>query len=98
MAEASSDHVVTELMDEPHIAGRRISVLHVYDWVEGRGLSPQTVADRFDLDLADVYSALAYYHDNPAEMKALREERERALERARDRAESDRPPGVQPDG
>lgn len=98
MAEASSDHVATELMDEPHIAGRRISVIHVYDWVEGRGLSPQTVADRFDLDLADVYSALAYYHDNPAEMKALREEREQAYDTARKRAASDRPPGVEPKG
>ena len=47
--------IVEELMDEPHIEGRRISVAYVYDRVEERGLDPQTVADRHDLDVADVY-------------------------------------------
>jgi uncharacterized protein (DUF433 family) len=96
MAESSAERITTDLMREPHIAGRRISVLHIFDWVEGRGLSPQTVADRFDLDIADVYAALAYYHDNPAEMKALREDRKQAFKTAQDRAAADRPPGVDP--
>lgn len=98
MAESSAERITSDLMDEPHIAGRRISVLHVFEWVEGRGLAPHQVADRFDLDVADIYAALAYYHDHPAEMKSVREDRERAFEWAIRRAEADRPSGVEPPG
>jgi uncharacterized protein (DUF433 family) len=38
-----------------------VTVLHVHERVEGRGLRPETVADRLNLDIADVYDALAYY-------------------------------------
>jgi uncharacterized protein (DUF433 family) len=68
---------------DPRIDGTRIAVLFVYERVEGRGLEPQTVADRHDLDVADVYRALAYYHEHPSEMAALRAEREQTLEDAR---------------
>ncbi|PSP78920.1 DUF433 domain-containing protein [Halobacteriales archaeon QS_1_68_20] len=66
---------------DPRIDGTRIGVYHVHELVEGRGLNPGTVADRFDLDVADVYRALAYYHEHPGEMAeidARREEREQA--------------------
>lgn len=96
MATSSAERITTEILSEPHIAGRRISVLNIHDWVEGQGLSPGTVADRFDLDVADVYAALTYYHDHPGEMKRLREARAQSLERARERATADRPPGVEP--
>lgn len=96
MPESSAGRIATDLMSEPHIVGRRISVLHVYDWVEGRGLSPQEVAERFDIDIADIYRALAYYHDHPEEMKAHRQAREEAFEWASKQAEEDRPPGVEP--
>jgi uncharacterized protein (DUF433 family) len=56
---------------EPRIAGRRIGVRFVTERVEDAGFDPATVADRHDLDIADVYRALAYYHDNPREMAAL---------------------------
>lgn len=72
--------IVRELHDEPHIAGRRITVQFVKEQVEDRGLDPRTVADRYDLDVADVYRALAYYHDNPAEMREVERERERTVE------------------
>lgn len=39
---------------------------------------PETVADRFDLDVAAVYHALAYYHDHPREMSAVEAAREEA--------------------
>ncbi|MFB6193659.1 MAG: DUF433 domain-containing protein [Halobaculum sp.] len=67
---------------KPRIDGRRIGVFTIHEWVEGRGLDPQTVADRHDLDVADVYRALAYYHDHPGEMAAIRERRERLREEA----------------
>jgi uncharacterized protein (DUF433 family) len=82
-------------MDEPHIAGRRISVRQVYALVEERGVDPETVADRYDLDMADVYHALAYYHDHPREMSAIETEREDAMEDFRESI--DRPEGTEPD-
>ncbi|SFR47058.1 DUF433 domain-containing protein [Halorubrum sodomense] len=59
--------------DEPHIRDRRITVRHVHALVEERGLDAQTVADRFDLTAAEVYHALAYYHDHPEEMRDVEE-------------------------
>jgi len=98
MAEASADPITTELLAEPHVAGRRISVRTIHDRVEGRGLAPRTVAERFDLDLASVYRALAYYHEHQEQMRRIAEERERTLEAVRREAEASRPPGVEPTG
>jgi hypothetical protein len=41
--------------------------------------------DRRDLDVADVYRALTYYHDHPDEMRAVERERERTIEEHADR-------------
>ncbi len=95
MAERESRRVAHEHIDEPHIAGRRISVRQVYALVEERGVDPETVADRYDLDVADVYHALAYYHDHPREMSDVEAEREDSFEDFRKSIE--RPDGVEPD-
>lgn len=71
---------------EPHIAGSRITVLDVQERVEERGLSPQRVAERFDLDVAEVYEALAYYHTNPAEMRRVEERHKEAVDAAQRRS------------
>jgi hypothetical protein len=47
------------------------------------------------LDVADVYHALAYYHDHPREMSDIKAEREDAMETVRESIE--RPDGVEPD-
>jgi uncharacterized protein (DUF433 family) len=60
-------------------------VRHVYERVHGRGLRPETVAERHNLDIADVYHALAYYHDHPAEMQEVEAQREKAIESAREK-------------
>lgn len=78
-----SARIVREVHDEPHIEGSRISVRHVYQRVHECGLRPETVADRLNLDIADVYHALAYYHDHPEEMKEVERQREKAIESAR---------------
>jgi uncharacterized protein (DUF433 family) len=75
-----SRRIVRELHDEPHLEGRRITIRFVKEQVEDRGLDPRTVADRHDLDVADVYRALAYYHDNPAEMREVERERRSAID------------------
>lgn len=72
--------IVRELHDEPHLEGRRITVQFVKTQVEDRGLEPRTVADRHDIDVADVYRALTYYHDHPDEMRAVERQRETAID------------------
>jgi uncharacterized protein (DUF433 family) len=72
----------SEIHDEPHIKGSRITVRYIHARVEERGLRPETVADRHNLDLADVYAALAYYHNHPEEMREVEERRGRLSEKA----------------
>lgn len=64
---------------KPRIEGTRIGVAFVKSQVDGRGLDPREVAERYELDLPDVYRALAYYHEHPDEMAAIEQRRE-ALE------------------
>ena len=49
---------------KPHIKGTRVTVADVVLWTE-QGMSPDEFVTEFPgLTLADVYAALAYYHDN----------------------------------
>ena len=95
MSEGESRRIAHDLMSEPHVRGRRISVRQVYTLVEERGEEPEAVADRYDLYVADVYHALAYYHDHPREMRDVEQEREDAMEDFRESI--DRPEGIDPD-
>jgi uncharacterized protein (DUF433 family) len=50
---------------KPRIAGSRIQVKHLAIMHERQGMSPGEVISEFPhLTLADVYAALAYYHDH----------------------------------
>lgn len=62
---------------KPCIAGRRIAVEHIAIWHERLGLSADEIASEYDLELADVYAALAYYF-------AHREEIDRAIQEGED--------------
>jgi hypothetical protein len=53
--------------------------------VHERGLRPETVAERHNLDIADVYHALAYYHDHLEEMRDVERQREDAIASAREK-------------
>ena len=77
--------IVQKVHDEPHIEGSRITVRHVYERVHGRGLRPETVAERYNLDIADVYHALAYYHEHPEEMREVERRRDEAIKSAREK-------------
>jgi uncharacterized protein (DUF433 family) len=94
MAERDSRRIAHDRMSEPHISGRRISVRQVSALVEEADEDPRAVADRYDLDVADVYHALAYYHDHPTEMQSVEDERRDAIESVREGI--DRPEGVDP--
>ena len=80
-----SARIVQEVHDEPHIEGSRITVRHVYERVHERGLRPETVAERYNLDIADVYHALAYYHEHPEEMREVERRRDEAIKSAREK-------------
>src|ERR1041385_7876312 len=54
----------------PHIAGTGVTVRTIARWYK-LGLSPEEIASEIPhLTLAQVYTALAYYHANRLEMEA----------------------------
>jgi uncharacterized protein (DUF433 family) len=55
---------------KPRVAGHRIRVQDVATWHESWGLTPDEIVAQFpQLTLADVYAALAYYHDHRDEIR-----------------------------
>lgn len=61
---------------KPRIAGHRITVQNIMIWHELLGRSVDEIASEYDLTLADVYAALAYYHDHRAEIDKSMQESE----------------------
>jgi len=53
---------------KPRIAGHRIKVQDIAIWHERLGRSADEIAAEYDLPLASVYAALAYYFDHRAEI------------------------------
>jgi uncharacterized protein (DUF433 family) len=53
---------------KPRIAGRRITVHNIVIWHERLGRSVDEIAAEYDLSLADVHAALAYYFDHQADI------------------------------
>ncbi len=53
----------------PIVAGTRMTVARVVGWYK-LGLSPEEIAGRIGLSLAQVYAALTYYHANRDEIEA----------------------------
>ncbi|MFB6189186.1 MAG: DUF433 domain-containing protein [Halapricum sp.] len=81
-------HTDDVLDGDPRIEGTRVGVLHVYELVVGGAHSVADVADQLDLSLGEVYSALAYYHEHPDEMREIRHAHEGAEVLLADRAVS----------
>ncbi len=53
---------------KPRIAGHRISVQDIAIWHYELEFSVEQIASDYNLNLADVYAALAYYHDHKKEI------------------------------
>ena len=53
---------------KPHLAGTRITVSDVVIWHLRQGQTLEEIAARYDLSLAAVYAAIAYYYDHRAEI------------------------------
>jgi uncharacterized protein (DUF433 family) len=61
----------------PRIAGHRITVQNIVIWHEWMGRTVDEIANDYNLGIADVYAALAYYHDHREEIdKNIRDDEE----------------------
>jgi uncharacterized protein (DUF433 family) len=56
---------------KPRIAGHRITVQNIVTWHERLSRSADEIATAYDLTLAEVYAALAYYYDHRDEIDAM---------------------------
>jgi uncharacterized protein (DUF433 family) len=73
---------------KPRIAGRRITVQNIAIWHERMGLSADEIATEYNLTLADVYAALAYYYDHRPEIDAAIRDGEAFVQALRQRTPS----------
>ena len=73
---------------KPRIAGHRITVQNIAIWHERMNKSADEIAAEYDLKLADVYAALAYYFDHRAEIDQSIEEGEAFAEALRQQTPS----------
>ena len=72
----------------PRIDGRRISVQNIVIWHEHMGYSVDEIATQYDLTLAEIYSALAYYYDHKQEIDQAIKESEAFIEEMRQKTPS----------
>jgi uncharacterized protein (DUF433 family) len=68
---------------KPRIAGHRITVQNIVIWHEWMGLSADEIATEYNLTLADVYAALAYYYDHRLEIDEAIKDNEAFIEALR---------------
>jgi uncharacterized protein (DUF433 family) len=68
---------------KPRIAGHRIRVQDIVLWTEDGESADEIVADFPQLSLADVYAALAYYHDHREKIDNDIREDERFFQRVK---------------
>ena len=78
MATKSLDQRIVRTPDicggKPRIAGHRITVRNIAVWHDHLGWSADEIASEYDLKLADIYAALAYYFAHREEIaQSIRE-------------------------
>lgn len=73
---------------KPRIAGHRITVQNIVIWHERIGKGVDEIAAEYDLTLADVYAALAYYYDHRSEIDRDIEESKAFVKALRESATS----------
>ena len=80
---------------KPRIAGHRITVENIAIWHERMGKGADEIATEYELTLADVYAALAYYFDHRSEIDRTIEESAAFVEALRQRSSSKLPLKIQ---
>ena len=80
---------------KPRIAGHRITVKNIVIWHERLGKSADEIASDYDITLADVYAALAYYFDHRHEIDQSLEECRAFVNALRQKSSSKLPQKIQ---
>jgi len=87
MATKSLDQRIVQTPDicggKPRIAGHRITVQNIAIWHDRLGWSADEIASEYDLELADIYAALAYYFAHREEIDQSIRERKAFVEKMR---------------
>ena len=73
---------------KPRIAGRRISIEDIAIWHLRLGKTVDEICAEYDLSLAEVHAALAYYYDHQAEIERQINEGDAFLKALRDSSPS----------
>jgi uncharacterized protein (DUF433 family) len=73
---------------KPRIAGHRITVQNIVIWHDRMGRSADEIASEYDLELSDVYAALAYYFDHREEIDQSIEDSANWIEELKQRTPS----------
>lgn len=73
---------------KPRVAGHRITVQNIAIWHEWMGRTADEIATEYDLTLADIHAALAYYYAHQEEIDQSIREGERFAEALRARTPS----------
>lgn len=68
---------------QPHIPNRRIRVKDIVQWYDLLNQSADEIAAMYELELADVFAALAYYHLNRIALQEIWVQDENAVEELR---------------
>jgi uncharacterized protein (DUF433 family) len=74
--EAPVLHIMIDDNGIPRTINRRVKVKIIAQKIILGGASPQDIVDHYDINLSDVYAALAYYYDN----REYYEQKERELQ------------------
>jgi uncharacterized protein (DUF433 family) len=92
MATKSLDQRIVRTPDicggKPRIAGHRITVQNIAIWHDRLGWSADEIASEYDLELADIYAALAYYFAHREEIDQSIREGKAFVEEMRQRTPS----------
>jgi len=73
---------------KPRIAGHRITVQQIVIWHDRMGKSADEIATEYDLELSDVYAALAYYFDHREDIDRTIEDSAKWIEELRQKTPS----------
>src|SRR5699024_1730773 len=73
---------------KPRIDGHRITIQNIAIWHDRLGWTADEIASSYDIDLADVYAALAYYFANLDQVDRSIEENQASAEQLRQQGPS----------
>ena len=68
---------------KPCITGTRIAVIDIAMWHNQMGIPLEMIAAKYNLPLAGVYAAMAYYYDNRTEIDRRQQEESAMAEKMR---------------